>query len=344
MIKHLQIKNFKSIKELEFDCSRVNLFIGEPNTGKSNILEAVGAFSMIHNFTGVNSNNSICDYIRVEEAKNLFYNNIIDDPISIRAISSLGDDILSIVFNINEFLIECSDLRNTRVWIEAHIDKNLKNNTNPKYNNVQVLPIRFYRYKNLRDYKGKELDFLNPPYGDNLLALIRSRKAVKEFVLDLFKEYNYKFQAFEDINKMYFVSEIGDELISLPFHMLSDTLLRLIFYFTAIELSKDASIIFEEPEAHVFPFYNKYLAERIANYNTNQFFIATHNPTFLANLIEQTPNNELKVFITYYENYQTKLFLLSDKKLMDTYKIFGTGIFSNLDKIVKNLDEIIKNE
>ena len=42
MIEKLSVKNFKSIKDLSIDCKRINLFIGEPNTGKSNILESLG--------------------------------------------------------------------------------------------------------------------------------------------------------------------------------------------------------------------------------------------------------------------------------------------------------------
>ena len=38
----VEIKNFKSIKELRLDCKRVNVFIGKPNVGKSNILEGLG--------------------------------------------------------------------------------------------------------------------------------------------------------------------------------------------------------------------------------------------------------------------------------------------------------------
>ncbi|MCS6962894.1 AAA family ATPase [Thermoflexus sp.] len=45
-ISYLEIRNFKSIKELRIDCRRVNLFIGPPNTGKSNLLEALGGFSL----------------------------------------------------------------------------------------------------------------------------------------------------------------------------------------------------------------------------------------------------------------------------------------------------------
>jgi len=42
MIQKLQIRNFKSMKALDLKCSRINVFIGEPNTGKSNILETIG--------------------------------------------------------------------------------------------------------------------------------------------------------------------------------------------------------------------------------------------------------------------------------------------------------------
>jgi Predicted ATPase len=44
MLQNISIKNFKSIKDLEFKAKRINLFIGKPNTGKSNILEALGIF------------------------------------------------------------------------------------------------------------------------------------------------------------------------------------------------------------------------------------------------------------------------------------------------------------
>lgn len=41
MITELSIKNFKSIKELQIPCKKLNVFIGEPNSGKSNIIEAL---------------------------------------------------------------------------------------------------------------------------------------------------------------------------------------------------------------------------------------------------------------------------------------------------------------
>ena len=55
-IKYVNIHNFKSIADLKLkDCRRINLFIGYPNVGKSNVLEALG----IINITPSGFNNRI---------------------------------------------------------------------------------------------------------------------------------------------------------------------------------------------------------------------------------------------------------------------------------------------
>ncbi len=43
------MENFKSIKHIEVEPSRINVFIGEPNSGKSNILDALGFLSALGN-------------------------------------------------------------------------------------------------------------------------------------------------------------------------------------------------------------------------------------------------------------------------------------------------------
>lgn len=42
MIRRLHVKNFKSIRDHEIELGRINVFIGENGSGKSNILEAMG--------------------------------------------------------------------------------------------------------------------------------------------------------------------------------------------------------------------------------------------------------------------------------------------------------------
>ena len=41
MIEKIHIQNFKSIYDLEIEVGKVNLFIGENGSGKSNLLEAL---------------------------------------------------------------------------------------------------------------------------------------------------------------------------------------------------------------------------------------------------------------------------------------------------------------
>ena len=64
MTKDLIIKNFKSIKNLQLDCKRVNLFIGDPNSGKSNILESIAL---------LNKNEKLSEYVRFDQVQQLFF-------------------------------------------------------------------------------------------------------------------------------------------------------------------------------------------------------------------------------------------------------------------------------
>src|ERR1700754_4610555 len=77
MVKHISIKNFKPLKDISFESRRVNIFIGEPNTGKSNLLEALGVFSA--NYLNQRS------ILRYRTLYDLFFDNNILEPILISA-------------------------------------------------------------------------------------------------------------------------------------------------------------------------------------------------------------------------------------------------------------------
>jgi hypothetical protein len=52
--------------------------------------------------------------------------------------------------------------------------------------------------------------------------------------------------------------------------------------------NENSTLVMEEPEAHSFPFYTKYLGERTAKESKNQLFIATHNPYLLTSILEKS--------------------------------------------------------
>ncbi|MEO7523954.1 MAG: AAA family ATPase, partial [Ferruginibacter sp.] len=77
-IDNIEIKNFKSIRDAKIsDCRRVNIFIGYPNVGKSNILEALSLFSI----NDVNADFS--KYVRIEKSTGLFFDGNVSEPAKI---------------------------------------------------------------------------------------------------------------------------------------------------------------------------------------------------------------------------------------------------------------------
>ena len=116
-----------------------------------------------------------------------------------------------------------------------------------------------------------------------------------------------------------------------PYQLTSDTLQRIIFYAIAIESNKDSTLIFEEPESHAFPYYTKWLGEKIGADTTNQYFIATHNPYLLQAVLEKTKKDDIQVFVTYYRNYQTKVIPLDPNQVSE---IMTNDPFFNLDEFI----------
>lgn len=79
-IKFLRIQNFKSIKDVTLRPRRVNLIIGEANVGKSNLLEAM---SLLGAITYEQTEKFLGSFIRYEEPRQLFYNNVVANMIKL---------------------------------------------------------------------------------------------------------------------------------------------------------------------------------------------------------------------------------------------------------------------
>jgi len=81
------------------------------------------------------------------------------------------------------------------------------------------------------------------------------------------------------------------------------------------------------------PIYTKYLAERIALDESNQFFLITHNPYLLLSLIEKTPLDNLNVILCEMKNYQTEAIVLS-KEQVEKVLDFNSDVFFNFDQLL----------
>lgn len=330
MIKILEIKNFKSVKYLKLDSKRINIFIGEPNSGKSNILETLGLFSSGCYIQG--SARNIRNFVRFERISNLFYDENLDDNIEIK----FDDKILKIEFKEGKFKGICYeekvvDYYEGETIFTFEYDYNGSSGSTTHH---RALPFKFYRFVVRENFPGKKSDFLLPPSGENLLAVLLTHKELKSIVNQIFNPFGLKLVLRPQEDKIEILKYYEEVFISYPYFLVSDTLQRIVFYLTAIHSNNDSILAFEEPESHAFPYYTKYLAEIIAlDGNNNQYFISTHNPYLLLPILEKSPKDDIGIFITYFEDYQTKVKPLSEEEIEE---IMGMEIdvFFNIDRFL----------
>src|SRR5438445_9745795 len=79
MVTQLSIKNFKSIKDIGIPCKKINVFIGEPNGGKSNIIESLSLLSQ-----GVVGTEISKEVLRYNSIGDLFFDFNINKPIEVK--------------------------------------------------------------------------------------------------------------------------------------------------------------------------------------------------------------------------------------------------------------------
>ena len=321
MIKRLAIENFKSIRSLELECRRVSVFIGEPNTGKSNILEALGLLSSMAYRGG-----EFSDFVRVDFVRpyQLFHNYDVGNVIKIAV------DEQELIGRFDKLGGEASFIKGKDATARLTISSR---GVSLERLVSELSFIRFYRFKRDVAFRTDDRPFLLPPDGRNLPTVLALNPPLRALVQELFEAFDQKLVLDEFQPSLMVMWEVKGDIRLLPYELVSDTLRRLIFHLAAVESNDDAVITMEEPEAHAFPTYTKYLAERIAMDKRNQYFITTHNPYFLLSLIEKTPVKELAVYITYLAGYETRAKLLSEEELEELLDM-TSDVFFNLDVFV----------
>lgn len=366
MINTLEIQNFKSIKKQSLKPKRINVFIGKPNVGKSNILEAIsllGGFNSRRKGTGLDKK-YLSDIVRYEKFSNLFYDN--DRTLELSIESNLGGvfskyhlnsisqyDLLfspSIelkqifsgrgqFYNINANLEE---LRKLQGFVGPNQNSKYKlpiiyntvyeeGQVNEVYGNMQLFlgNIKKYEFNKSTEFKNTFSAFLNPPFGDNITTMLESNPKIFNDVAEIFSQYGLQLLLDNQTNSIEVIKILDKRIYRIPYALCADTLQRYIFNLLAIKTNKESVIILEEPEAHSFPKYIVDIANEIIDNKSNQYFIATHSPYLLTDFLEKCEENELGLFICDFKNYETTIRELSREEISNI-KETGIDLFYNL--------------
>jgi len=369
-IDNIEIKNFKSIRHQKIEgCKRINLFVGPPNVGKSNILEALGVFSIAEN------KDKFSDFVRMGKSTTLFFNGSIENPIQIiinefyRAKikfdkNGLFVSMQEVRYTNDDFATIDDDLQNASITDESDIidrlnvkgsfsvnensdsidnfrgDSNLRIFKGLKEDRLQTdvlkrIPFIKYEFKRDIKYNSNSAWKLNRPYGENIFEIISTKEELNNSIIKILEGYGLNFLFDSESQQYKILKIIGKKIFTVPYFMTADTLRRLIFHEAAILSNKNSVLLFEEPESQMYPpFISKLTSSIINDENENQFFIATHSP-FVLNDFMENAKDDLAIYLVDYkkETGETIINKMSDEDMHEAYQ-FGYDFFLNIKQFL----------
>jgi hypothetical protein len=392
-VKDLHIENFKSIKDLTFSCKRINLFIGRPNVGKSNILEGL---SLLH-FPNGDPLKPIESVIRHKKLFNLFFEFetdnciaiVVENKVIIIQFDSTEDKFSIISFTGNNVLR--SDIKYLKILATglqlffSNSNKNQRKKTKDfklafkkilvelNYSleyirkslnllddvgfslvfmsqdgkflngqidissfNIKTVSPKSYNFNGLNYNENFQSPVLEWPNGENIASVIEKNKHIRKKIGEVFNEYGYDLVVNKVYKELGILKNVDGVIFQVSIDLVADTLQRYIFHLAAINSNKDSILILEEPESHCFPEYISVIADEIIKSESNQFFIATHSPYILNEILEKGDRKDVAIHLTYFEDYQTKVKTLSNEELSELVD-YGIDIFFNLENYLQDV-------
>ncbi|GAC1388984.1 MAG: ATP/GTP-binding protein [Ginsengibacter sp.] len=318
--------------------------------GKSNILEALGLFAISQ------KSNNISDFVRFEEIPTLFFNGDIQTEFQIKIneahilIGFLLDGLLSIKrqYSKDPNLLNSENLNkqignpgiNERWSLQLGGDKMLSRFHIKDIYEIStghfIGELKKYSFRRNNMLK-EEYSHLSVPFGENLFAILASHPTIRKEIVELFRPYDLLLNLDKTSNTIRVAKDLKDGTIfTIPFSMIAETLERLAFHKVAVLSNKDSILLFEEPDAHMFPPYISKLTSDIVNdENNNQFFLATHSPFVMNDLISNTEKDDLSIYIVSYENEtgETIIHRMPEEDVNEAYQ-FGYDFFMNIDNFI----------
>lgn len=313
----VSIRNFKSVKSVTLsDCRRINVLIGRPNVGKSNILEALALFDVPYMVNS--SNKSLRNLIRVENTADLFHNGVATTPVEVSADGST----INVIRGANNGL-------SVDISIQGEVSKYAFSSslTLSTKKDPAVLPdVLAYFFSKHFVPESSNIGFLLPPSGGNLMETVANLPDLKSGLAELFHSYGLKMMFDSTSRTIVAMKENGIYISIVPFNSLGDSLRRLIFYKAVIEGNRNKTICFDDLDALIYQPYISDILNDIISASDNRFFITTQSQYVIRSLLDRSVS-ELAVYVVDMKGNETVVNRIPDGQLQ-YFRKNGDDLFS----------------
>ena len=319
-IKDITICNFKSLEDVKIQgCKTFNLFIGRPNVGKSNIIEALSCLAIPYLYPMKKSLGSI---FRIERTSALFYNGNVSKPV---------------IINTGDYGIEIVNSSSNKIDVyHGHLDNvpplsivDLK--VKKGIDEYPIFKPYSYGAHAAADWTTQvDMPFLCPWDGNNMMQVLQQNEPLKQYFVNLLKEYDLQLTfdlAQQEVRVLKPVDDTSSFII--PYVALADSIKRLMFFKAAVDSNKDSVLMFEELEAHAYPPYISKIAQTIIQNPSNQYFITTHSPYVINEFLEDK-SLDVAIHIVDYKDGKTIVKTLSKEEMNEVYN-YGIDLFFNAE-------------
>ncbi|MCL7383585.1 MAG: ATP-binding protein [Thaumarchaeota archaeon] len=367
----INIENFKSIEKLALDLAPLTILIGPPAGGKSNILDAImltGYFNRIRlvekEYASYIGLEPIKYVIRFEKSKELFYRY---DPTRLIKIEYLdGDEVFSY-----QIYFEGGTLRQriqTPRYIPTYLSWNMLEYGEKmlgrlvkELERLRLFDARLYSYDRFSlSSRECESDFTCGFYArlQGLHAKDYPFNVLSEFAWnalsicrqagDLIDNLNSLLQQYVGERFQLSITRYGvvllDNYIDVELTSVSDAVFRALYYLLGLRSAKTYTklyglegrmfLLFEEPEAHIFPYFLNLLVDAIEDaVSLMNIVIATHNPILVSLLWDRVP--DLKIYYVYRERAGgTKAVEIDKEKFAQELKLVDDLMFMTAQEIL----------
>ena len=92
-------------------------------------------------------------------------------------------------------------------------------------------------------------------------------------------------------------------------------------------------MLFEEPEARIYPLSVINVVQSVINLTNNQFFITTHSPYIINALLEQL-NDEVAIYFVDMKSGNTTVQRATEDEMQEMYES-GVDLFFNIETYLK---------